>query len=254
MSNKYDETDKKKVLDIHVYFTAYEQDIIDKWNQEYDGLNIHRVAWYESDIISKKALEDLGSDILKDSANPVCYYQVAIPSESVLGGNHAVAFMIDHEQKIMRYHDSHGVDMRREIKDFLRKLFPDYRIYINFSKQQADVISKTDGKENDNSCALLSLYNLRDMWFEQNGMPNKICNYDSVSARQDVWKILSTVQKPENRPVKFSFGKVVIGATETKEKKEQYTDAVKKLQYRLYNEPNYDELINQAVKNVRASF
>ena len=218
MPNKYNEDDKKKVLDIYTCFDdIYTNDITDEWKKEYKGLDIKSDGWYVSgegttSILNKQALINLGMRILKDSDTAtVRYYKVSIPSESVLadGMLHAVAFMIDHKNKIMRYHDSHGVGMRRECKDFLAKLFPDYKIIINYSKQQADVVSKTDKNKNDNSCALLSLYNLRDMWFVQNGMPDKVCNFDSVSARQDAWKILSDIQKKPQEQIKFSFGESV---------------------------------------------
>ena len=264
MPNKYNQDDKKTVLDVYTCFDSiYISDIIDEWKKEYNGLNIRRVSWSanigeNTSIINEQTLINLGILILKDfDVATVHYYQVSIPSESVLadGMEHAVAFMIDHKSKIMRYHDSHGVDMRREYKDFLTKLFPDYKITINYSKQQADVVSKTDKNKNDNSCALLSLYNLRDMWFVQNGMPDKVCNFDSVSARQDAWEILSDIQKKPQEQIKFSFGKSV--KTKTKEKILEYEKAMAKIaekafKYRLNEEPNYDDLINKAVDTVRA--
>ena len=269
MPNKYNEDDKKKVLDIYTCFDdIYTNDITDEWKKEYKGLDIKSDAWCVSGegttsyILDKQALISLGMRILKDSDTAtVHYYKVSIPSTAVKDILHAVAFMIDHKNKIMRYHDSHGVDMRRECKDFLVKLFPDYKIIINYSKQQADVVSNNhqEGK-NDNSCALLSLYNLRDMWFVQNGMLDKVCNFDSVSARQDAWKILSNIQKPQEQKetklsggTKFSFGK---GTIKTEEEKLEYKKAIDKIadrafKYRLYNEPNYDDLIKNAVDTVK---
>ncbi len=255
-------------MDVYTCFDdIYTKDIIDEWKKEYNGLNIRRVSWSanigeNTSIINEQALINLGMRILKDSDTAtVHYYQVSIPSTAVKNILHVVAFMIDHKNKIMRYHDSHGVDMRRECKNFLAKLFPDYKIIINYSKQQADVVSNNhqDGK-NDNSCALLSLYNLRDMWFVQNGMPDKVCNFDSVSARQDAWKILSNIQKPQEQKetklsggIKYSFEK----GTTTKEEILEYKKAMAKIaekafKYRLYDEPNYDDLINKAVDTVRA--
>lgn len=263
---KYTEQDKEIILNVTKYFgDKPEDDIIKKWRQEY-GIDIKKWRVYSHDRINVEALENFGTKILKDSlSNNVNYYQLAIPSTAVKDSDHAVAFMVDHEQKLMRYHDSHGVDMRPEMKDFLTSLFPDYRIMINYSKQQEDVVSDNyqEGK-NDNSCGLLSLYNLRDMWFEQNGQSSRVCNFHSLDARQDVWKILETiVAEPEQlveinsviKP-KFSFGKTI--SPTPKERQKQIEEAQKHIQenfeYRLYNEPNYKELIDTAVKNARVNF
>lgn len=263
---KYTEQDKERLLKVTTCFTANEEaDIIKIWRQEY-GLDIKRFYVDVNSRIDAEALELFGTKILKDSlSNNVNYYQLLIPSTAVKDIWHAVAFMIDHKQKVMRYHDSHGVDMRPEMKDFLVKLFPGYRIMINHSKQQEDVVSNNhqEGK-NDNSCGLLSLYNLRDMWFEQNGQPDKVCDFNSLDARQDVWKILETIvteqkQTVEANPVlksTFSFGKAKIPTIEERQKQiqENQKQIQENFEYRLYKEPNYKELIDMAVKNARANF
>ena len=269
MSYKYDESTKNNVLDVHVcYIESCKKDIVDKWKQEYIGLNIQSYclannALGNASIINENSLENFGFKLLQDSFlfNNACYYSLSIPSESVLNSEHVVAFMIEHNEKIMCYHDSHGVDMRREVKDFLLKLFPGYKIKIVYTKQQEDVVSKYDSNKNDNSCGWLSLYNLRDMWFEQNGMQDKVCNFNSLSARQDAWRILSEIQETKLEPKTISGTKFIIGSYKKKTAEEiaQYMEEQRKLseisfKYRLYNEANYEELIDVSVKNAHKKF
>lgn len=237
---KYTEEYRERLLNVTTCFNeAEEEDVVKVWRQEY-GLDIKLFCVSSVNRrIDVEALELFGTKILKDSLlNSVNYYQLFIPSTTLINMWHAVAFMIDHKQKVMRYHDSRGVDMRPEMKDFLVKLFPGYEIMINYSKQQADVVSAQKGK-NDNSCGLLALYNLRDMWFEQTGQPDKVCDFHSLDARQDVWNFLEPIVAEEESP---------------KQIQKRPPQTQESFEYRLYNEPNYEELIDKTVQNVRTNF
>ncbi|MBR5904802.1 MAG: hypothetical protein IKZ49_04735 [Alphaproteobacteria bacterium] len=266
MANKYSDKDKKQILDIHTSFgDIWAKDVMDVWKKEHSIGNIQDLICYryyqqESGKIIDQSFIDgftlilFGEKLLKDSLlDNVNYYKLVIPSESVYNGLHSVALMLDHKNKNIKYHDPHGVDMRREIKDFMGKLFPDYKINVDFTKQQDDIVSATDSNKNDNSCSLLSLYNLRDMWFEQKGMKDKVQNFNSVSARQDVVKILSNIQKPQTQEKKhlFSFGKKKV---ESVNQEEQQSNNKELFEYRLYKEPNYNEIIDRAVKIAREKF
>lgn len=119
---------------------------------------------------------------------------------------------VNNKSKTIYYHDSHGEDMHKEMKDFLGMLLPEYEIAINHSKQQEDIINPLVSEENDNSYVLLTKYNLRDMWYKINGQEDKVCDYSSLEARKDAWNKLKSIQKEEdvntvetNKPV-FTIG------------------------------------------------
>lgn len=205
--------------------------------------------------INVRALTDIGTTLLNDLSNPCNFYQVTLPSQAVFCGDHAVAMAVDNKTKTIYYHDSHGEDMRKEMRDFLELLLPEYKIDVNRSKQQQDVTNPAVSAENDNSCLLLTKYNLRDMWYKITGQDDKICNFSSVDARKDAWNILKGIQKGEtaktSEPAKISFK---FGAKRTFSKQE--TEAQKQAEradfkYRLYHEPNYAEMLLEAVKKAK---
>lgn len=207
--------------------------------------------------INVRALSDMGTILLNDQQNHYNLYHVTIPSKECFCGDHAVAMAVDNKTKTIYYHDSHGEDMRKEMKDFLRLLLPEYKIDINHSKQQEDVRNPFVSEENDNSCVLLTKYNLRDMWYKINGHKDKICDYSSIQARKDAWRKLRNIQKEEPTKdagtTKFTI-KFGAKKTPSKEEIEAQKQAEKEdFKYRMYNEPNYNEMLQEAVKRAKSN-
>lgn len=207
--------------------------------------------------IDTNALVNFGTRLLNDQNNNQSYYSLCLPSQACFCGSHAVAMAVDNKNKTVYYHDSHGEDMRKEMKDFLSLLLPEYKIDINHSKQQEDVINPFVSEENDNSCVLLTKYNLRDMWYKITGQEENICNYTSLEARKDAWNKLKDIQKEEivqsaasSKPAfKFGIKKVQSQEAIAAEKEAEKAD----FKYRLYNEPNYTELLHTAVSKAKAN-
>ncbi len=181
------------------------------------------------------------------------FYLLTLPSTFVVGGLHTVALVTvnDGNKKKIYYHDSHGTDMYKILEDFFKKLLPEYDIEINYSKQQADVVDVYDQNKNDNSCALLAKYNLRDIWYKINGQTDKVCNFNSVQARTDAWDKLKGIQKEEVPEVqvveptaqRFKAAKISI-RKKTPEKHLAVIDI---------NEPNYEEILDETVQIAKSN-
>ena len=242
------------------------------WNEKSDdldnilfkqnGFSVKRLS-VESNVngaqskIDTNALTNFGTTLLNDQQINQTYYSLLLPSQDCFCGSHAVAMAVDNKTQTIYYHDSHGEDMRKEMKDFLRLLLPEYEIDINHSKQQEDVINPFVSEENDNSCCLLTKYNLRDMWYRINGQSDKICNYSSLKARKDAWRKLRNIQKEESAKdagtTKFTF-KIGAKKTPSKDEIEAQKQAEKEdFKYRMYNEPNYNEMLQEAVKKAKSN-
>lgn len=208
-------------------------------------------------MIDVNALTNFGTAILNDQNNHQYFYSLTLPSRECFGGSHAVAMAIDNKNKIIYYHDSHGEDMRKEMGDFLEQLLPDYKIDVNHSKQQQDVINPFVSEENDNSCVLLTKYNLRDMWYAMNGQESNICNYTSLAARKDAWGKLKDIQKEEQKTTieakkaTFKIGAKKSPSNEEIESEKQAEKA--DFKYRMYNESNYSELLQSAVQKAKVN-
>ena len=258
MVAKYKEED---VLNTHLTWTEKSDDL-DNILFKQNGFSVKRLS-VESQIngaqskIDANALVGLGTTLLNDRQSNQNFYSLLLPSQACFCGSHAVAMAVDNKNKTIYYHDSHGVDMRKEMKDFLGLLLPEYKIDINHSKQQEDVINPFVSEENDNSCVLLTKYNLRDMWHKITGQEDKICNYTSLEARKDAWNKLKDIQKEEivqsaapSKPAfKFGIKKVQSQEAIAAEKESEKAD----FKYRLYNEPNYTDLLQNAVSKAKAN-
>ncbi len=259
MTAKYDE---KNVLNIHLTWNEKSEDLD---NVLFTQNRISPKRLYCSNMegqsiqgkITVRTLADMGTMLLNDTQNPYNFYHVTIPSRECFCGAHAVAMAVDNRTKTIYYHDSHGEDMRKEMSDFLGLLLPEYKIDVNHSKQQQDVTNPFVTEENDNSCVLLTKYNLRDMWYKMNGQDDKICNFSSIQARKDAWTILKDIQEEEtennSKPTKatFKIGAKIIPSKEDIEAKERAEK--EDFKYRMYNEPNYNEMLKEAVKIARSN-
>lgn len=258
MVAKYKEED---VLNTHLTWTEKSDDL-DNILFKQNGFSVKRLS-VESQIngaqskIDANALVGLGTTLLNDRQSNQNFYSLLLPSQACFCGSHAVAMAVDNKSKTIYYHDSHGEDMRKEMKDFLGMLLPEYEISINHSKQQEDVINPLVSEENDNSCVLLTKYNLRDMWYKINGQEDKICDYSSLEARKDAWNKLKNVQKEEvvnAVETKKSGFKIGIKKTPSKEELNAIKEAEKAdFQYRMYNEPNYKDLLQGAVTKAKSN-
>lgn len=259
MVAKYDE---KTVLNIHLYWDEKSEDL-DNVLFTQNGIFAQKTHC-ESTInglqgkIDVTALSTLGTNLLNDMSSACNFYHLAIPSRECFRGSHAVAMAVDNKTKIIYYHDSHGEDMRKEMKDYLGLLLTEYKIDVNHSKQQQDVANPLVSSENDNSCVLLTKYNLRDMWYKMTRQEDKICNFSSIEARKDAWNILKDIQKKEEtekkteptRP-KINFGAKKLSSTADLESQKRAEE--EDFKYRMYNEPNYPEMLQEAVKNARSN-
>ena len=258
MAAKYDEED---VLNIHLPWSEKNDDL-DNVLFKQNGIAVKTVCC-ESTVngvqgkIDANALINLGTNILNNQQADHGFYQIMLPSRECFRCSHAVALAIDNKTETIYYHDSHGEDMRREMSDFLRLLLPDYKMDINHSKQQEDVVNHFITEENDNSCVLLAKYNLRDMWYKINGQNDKICNFSSVRARKDAWAALKDIKKeePEEKPqptkvtIKFGAQKTCVKEELEKQKQAEKND----FKYRLYNEPDYIEILQSAVQKAKCN-
>ena len=258
MVSKYKEED---VLNTRLTWNEKSDDL-DNILFKQNGFSVKRLS-VESNIngaqskIDTNALANFGTTLLNNQQINQTYYSLLHPSQTCFCGSHAVAMAIDNGTKTVYYHDSHGEDMRKEMSDFLKLLLPDYKIDINHSKQQEDVINPFVSEENDNSCCLLTKYNLRDMWYKINGHEDRVCDYSSIEARKDAWLKLRSIQKEEPdkdaETTKFTF-KIGAKKTPSKEEIEAQTQAEKEdFKYRMYNEPNYNEMLQDAVKKAKSN-
>ena len=256
MVAKYKEED---VLNTRLTWNEKSEDL-DNILFKQNGFSVKRLS-VESNIngaqskIDTNALANLGATLLNNQQINQTYYSLLLPSQACFCGSHAVAMAVDNKAKTIYYHDSHGEDMRKEMSDFLKLLLPDYKIDVNHSKQQEDVVNSFVSEENDNSCVLLTKYNLRDMWYKINGHKDKICDYTSLEARKDAWSKLKNIQTEENVSIIESKKPVFkIGAKKAPSKEE--LKAIKQAEkedfkYRMYNEPNYNEMLQDAVKRAK---
>lgn len=252
-----------------------EEDVLNTrlpWNEKSDdldnilfkqnGFSVKRLS-VESNVnglqskIDTNALAEFGTTLLNNQQFNQTYYSLLLPSQACFCGSHAVAMAVDNKTKTIYYHDSHGEDMRKEMSDFLKLLLSDYKIDVNHSKQQEDVINPFVSEENDNSCVLLTKYNLRDMWYKINGYEDRVCNYSSIEARKDAWLKLRNIQKEEpTKDTGITKFTIKFGAkkTQSKEDIEAQKQAEKEdFKYRMYNEPNYKEMLQEAIKRAKSN-
>ena len=195
-------------------------------------------------FISKTTLECLGERLLNDNLSSKCSaYQLSIPSEGIVGIDHVVAMMVDHKNKEISYHDSYGQDMRKEIKDFMTGLLPEYKQNINCEQQQFY-------EDNDQSCALLSECNLVDMWRRRDGKLDEIKNYTSQEARKYAYEMLKDFTQ-ETVPVKETKPKPPT-PQQLEYMKRREAQTQKDFEYRMYNDPDYKEQIAEAIKNAKS--
>ncbi len=258
MVAKYKEED---VLNTRLTWNEKSEDL-DNILFKQNGFSVKRLS-VESNVngvqskIDTNALAQFGTTLLNNQQFNQTYYSLLLPSQECFCGSHAVAMAVDNKTKTIYYHDSHGEDMRKEMKDFLKLLLPEYEININHSKQQEDVRNPFVSEENDNSCVLLTKYNLRDMWYKINGYEDRVCNYSSIEARKDAWLKLRNIQKEEpTKDTGITKFTIKFGAkkTQSKEDIEAQKQAEKAdFKYRMYNEPNYNEMLQEAVKRAKSN-
>lgn len=271
---KYGIEAKKAILNINTGF-GFEDDLI-KSILETQGFNCTKVEVqnysteplkepdgkndFHQCYIAENNLIALGTKILEKKLIKKCNgYSLSIPSKQVPYGSHAVAMMIDDENKKISYHDSHGEDMPKPIKDYLSILLPKYEMFIDRTKLQEDVKSFVPGSdENDNSCACLTLYNLRDMWYKRSGREDEVCQFKSMEARNDAWSKIKVIEvEPifeEPAKPKFKFGVIKKSLPEpwSEEKKAWGEKKQQELQnYRLENEPDYQDRLKNAINITR---
>lgn len=260
MTAKYKEKD---ILNIHLTWNENSDDldnVLFKQNNIFvKKLNCESIVNGAQGKIDVNSLTNFGTVLLNDMSHGhgICFYSLTIPSQECFCGSHAVAMAIDNKSKTIYYHDSHGVNMRKEMSDFLKLLLPEYNIKVNHSKQQADVVNPLVSEENDNSCVLLTKYNLRDMWYKITHQEDKICNFSSIQARKNAWNILRNIQKEETpkttetKKATFTIGaKTIPSKLETESiKQAEMTD----FKYRMYNEPDYDALLQSAVQRAKSN-
>ena len=255
MVAKYRKTD---ILNVHLCWNENSDDLdnvlFKQNNIQVKKLNCESTVNGSQGKIDVNALANFGTTLLNDKTQNLCFYSLTIPSQECFCGSHAVAMAVDNKNKKIYYHDSHGVNMRKEMKDFLRLLLPEYNIDINYSKQQEDVSNSLVSEENDNSCVLLTKYNLRDMWYKINNREENVCNFTSSEARKNAWEILKNIQKEEPAHDEVKKPTFMIGAKKTPSKEE--IERIKQAEtadfkYRMYNEPNYAQLLQSAVQKAK---
>ncbi len=252
---------KEDILNIHLTWNENSDDldnVLFKQNKIFvKKLNCESIVNGTQGKIDINSLTNLGTTLLNDQNLNQCFYSLTLPSRECFCGAHAVALAVDNINHTIYYHDSHGEDMRKEMKDYLALLLPDYKIDINHSKQQQDVINPLVPEENDNSCALLTKYNLRDIWYKINGHPDKVCNFSSIEARKNAWSILKDIKKEEPKTsYKAKKPTFVIGVKKapSKEDCEHIKQAeITDFKYRMYNEPNYAEMLQEAVQKAKSN-
>ena len=203
-------------------------------------------------IVDAKALEEFGETILNNNlyAN-INAYNLILPSVNEAGSNHSVAFMTDKKAKTIWYQDSYGIEMRKELKDFLKQLLPDYKITCFNQIQQ-------DKSRNDCSCYLLAEYNIIDMWHRKNNRQDLLKEFTSDEAREAVWNIVKLIEaEPEkNTYKKVKNKKVNPKQNEVLSKKYLLTcqrNSYQDFKYRLTQEKNYKQIIQQAAQKAIAA-
>ncbi|MCL1891924.1 MAG: hypothetical protein FWF97_01350 [Alphaproteobacteria bacterium] len=103
-------------------------------------------------------LVSFGKALLKhiNQAKDYLLIELSIPSEKYPNITHAVALGVDKIHKKFYFNNSYGIDLRKDIKDLILGIFPNYGWGYSENVQQC-----SDKK--DNSCAVLTIYNLLDM-------------------------------------------------------------------------------------------
>jgi len=259
---KYDES----LLDASATFTAEEdlRNILFKdTGIKPDNTDVERISdgAFPQTVINKNALIGLGDKIFKASlSSNLILFKLSIPSENIKSvdaiAGHSTALMVDFNNKIIKYMDSYG-KMRKELYDFLTALFPEYKLSYGTKVQQGDF-------RIDHSCNLLSEYNLRDMLYEHEGRPELVKNFHTAAAREDMYEKLKDIPKlPEQSAVnklnEAAF-KVVIKkwSPARRPTEEEIAERARLIEeafnYRMYNEPSYEDDIKDAVKIVNENF
>lgn len=198
--------------------------------------------------VDEKALAYFGEQLLNNQLHAnINAYHLTLPSVNEAGSNHALALMLDKKDKEIWYQDSYGVDMRKELHDFFKVLFPDYKITCFNQIQQYK-------RKNDNSCFLLAEYNLIDMWHSKSGHPEKRKEYDSYQARTAVWDIVKQIEEqpaPTLSKPKFSFGSKIAVELPKKFLLEQRRNTQRNFKYSILKQKNYKELLEDAANIAR---
>lgn len=248
MSSKYTQ---QEILDITKTFIQGNSDADFIQKKMYEGFEYPRPSRLfifskkeNSDhaVVDTAALEELGQIILKNNLHAsINAYNLTLPSVNEMGGYHAVALMTDTKAHAIWYQDSYGIEMRKEIKDFFKQLFPDYKItYFNQIQQ--------DKQRNDKSCYLLAEYNILDMWHRKSNQTQFIKEYDSTEARKAVWNIVKLIEDDTSNKgsyvPKAKHDEVLSKKHLLECKKNGYRD----FKYRLTQEKNYINLIKQAAQ------
>ena len=249
MSSKYTQ---QEILDITQTFIQgnLDADFIQK--KMYEGFSYPRPS--RALIFSQKensdhalvdgaALEKLGQTLLKNNLHAtINAYNLTLPSVNEMGSYHAVAFMTDSKAKTIWYQDSYGIEMRKELRDFLKQLFPKYKITCFNQIQQFK-------EKNDSSCYLLAEYNILDMWHRKTNHTQLLKEYDSSEARKAVWNIVKLIENDTS-----AKGSYIPKAKQDEVLSKKYLLECKKngyrdFKYRLTQEKNYKNIIKQAVQN-----
>ena len=252
MSSKYTQ---QEILDITQTFIQGNSDADFIQKKMYEGFEYPRPSRLfifnkrqnsDHGIVDGAALEKLGQTLLKNNLHSsINAYNLTLPSVNEMGGYHAVALMTDSKAKTIWYQDSYGIEMRKELKDFLKQLFPKYKITCFNQIQQ-------DKQKNDNSCYLLTEYNILDMWHRKNNQTQDLKEYDSTEARKAVWDIVKLIEKdsPNKGPYipKAKHNEVLSKKYILECKKNGYHD----FKYSLTQEKNYTTLIKQAAQKTFA--
>lgn len=200
-------------------------------------------------IVDVKVLERFGTLLLNNNTETnINAYNLILPSVNEVGAYHSVAFMVDTTQKSIWYQDSYGIEMRKELKDFLKQLLPEYKITCFNQIQQ-------NKKLNDSSCYLLAEYNLLDMWYRKNNQPDKIKQYDSIEARTAVWEIVKQIEATPQTSLKRNIKNSKFSKQARELSKKELLickkNAFRDFKYRLTEEKNYKQIIATAAQNAK---
>lgn len=193
--------------------------------------------------IDEKALANFGEQLLNDQLHAnINAYHLILPSVNTPEYNHALALMVDKKNREIWYQDSYGIDMRKELRDFFKVLFPEYKIGYNPQIQQYK-------NKNDNSCSLLADYNILDMWYRKSDQLDKMNEYDSYQARTAVWEIVKQIEPEvpqQNKKLTFKIGKISSPVNPKNYQNELKRNTLRDFKYRITQEKNYKELLEDA--------
>ncbi|MEZ5814939.1 MAG: hypothetical protein R3E13_09545 [Alphaproteobacteria bacterium] len=113
-----------------------------------DNLKPGQSYHYGPNFQSEEIFDQLTS--LKTSSTNKIYCSASIPSPTRHDGGHAVALVIDNENKAILFHDPYGTPPSDEIKSVLENTFSGYTINVSSVAQQRD----------RHSCGLITAMNL----------------------------------------------------------------------------------------------